>query len=333
MARQSKTPTNHSNQFNNLSNQNPATSQDHSSPTPSSSPDPYDSDTPLPFPAPLNRTAFLDPAFNAASYLSTATNFRFQSLEDLQSELRELLQNLHRDLLDLVNDNYTDFLSLGERLKGGEEQIEEIRVGLLGFRGDVSGVRSAVAGRAEGVRELLQEKRTLREELVVGRRLLEVEERLGGLESRLGMATGATGGPDARYSQADEEDEQIGDFRDWDESWLRDDTFDDLDSMPSGDEDGDGDADDGAKQGDVKTQRDIPRRLARNLENLKIIQLLSGRCAGDDGKAHPFILAQRDRISQTKDVLRRDLEAAIRSQGDVKAKQRVIRLRGELDEE
>ena len=228
-----------------------------------------------------------------------------------------------------MNDNYTDFLSLGEKLRGGEERIEEVSVGLLGFQRDVTGVKGLVAERADGIRALLGEKRELRRDIRTGRTLLDVDERLQQLELRLNIAR-----PVSEYAHIDrdkgedEEEGQIGDFKDWDESWTHDAALDDLDSMPS-DEEADLDSDSGAAQ----TQLDIPQRLKRNLEQLQIIQQLARRCAGEDGKQHPFVLAQRDRISQIKDILKRDLEAAIRAQGDVKVKQRIIRLRGELDEE
>jgi hypothetical protein len=48
--------------------------------------------------------------------------------------LRSRSQLLNKELLDLVNSNYQDFLNLGNSLHGGEEKVEEVRIGLLGFR-------------------------------------------------------------------------------------------------------------------------------------------------------------------------------------------------------
>lgn len=298
-----------------------------------------DSDSPLPFPKPLDRSTFLSPTFTASSFLSTLQN-RFQTLEDLQSELQDLLRSLNRELVDLVNDNYADFVAVGARLKGGEERVEEIRVGLLGFRGDVGGVASRVGERAEEVRGLVEEMRGVRKSVRMGRTLLEVEERLGGLEGRVGVNEAKAVGEPTRMQGHGGGYEQLGlvsDFKDWDESWTQEQEHDsaleldddDLDSLPGEDEDEDA----ATGQSQRRTQRDIPRRLQRNLETLQIIQRLSGRCAGEDGKPHPFILAQRDRISQVKDALRRDLEAVIRAQTDVTVRQRIISLRGQLDEE
>ena len=87
---------------------------------------------------------------------------RHQTLEDLRSELRDLSSSLNKELLDLVNENYTDFLSLGSTLKGGEEKVEEVRVGLLGFQRDVNGIKAAVTNRKEEVRGLVGERKQFR---------------------------------------------------------------------------------------------------------------------------------------------------------------------------
>ncbi|KAJ4338723.1 hypothetical protein N0V95_007994, partial [Ascochyta clinopodiicola] len=75
----------------------------------------------LPFARPLQRSDFLDPNFTPSAYLSTLSN-RHQTLEDLRSELRTRSQLVSRELLDLVNANYADFLTLGNSLRGGEEK-------------------------------------------------------------------------------------------------------------------------------------------------------------------------------------------------------------------
>jgi DNA repair exonuclease SbcCD ATPase subunit len=122
-----------------------------------------DEDT-LPYPAELARNDFLAPDFDAQTYLSSLRN-RHQTLEDLRSDLRQRSQLLNRELLDLVNGNYEEFLSLGGDLKGGEEKVEGVRVGLLGFQREVEGIRKAVQDRARETGELLREKKGLRKEV------------------------------------------------------------------------------------------------------------------------------------------------------------------------
>ncbi|TIA07433.1 hypothetical protein D6C80_09801 [Aureobasidium pullulans] len=173
--------------------------------------------TPLPFPAALPRSDFLTPNFTPEAYLSTLSN-RHQTLEDLRSDLRQRSQLLSKELLDLVNANYEEFLSLGLRLKGGEEKIEEVRVGVLGFSREVGNVRDAVAEKVLEVGTLLEEKKRIRKDVMVGRRLLEIEERLEDLEARLMVepsnslsANNASANDDASDSDSSEEDEDYED--------------------------------------------------------------------------------------------------------------------------
>ncbi|KAL1589513.1 hypothetical protein WHR41_01485 [Cladosporium halotolerans] len=163
-----------------------------------------DEDT-LPYPAELARNDFLSPNFDAQEYLSSLRN-RHQTLEDLRSDLRGRSQLLNRELLDLVNGNYEEFLSLGGGLKGGEEKVEGVTVGLLGFQREVETIRKAVQERARETGDLLQEKKGLRKEVVLGRALLEVNEKLEELEERLGIKS-----KDEEDDEEDDEDEDDDD--------------------------------------------------------------------------------------------------------------------------
>ncbi len=84
-----------------------------------------------------------------------------------------------------MNDNYQDFLSLGQSLKGGEEKVESVRVGMLSFRRGVEGLRDKVGERKKEVEKLLQERAETRKQILVGRKLLEIDQRLEELEARL----------------------------------------------------------------------------------------------------------------------------------------------------
>ena len=88
-------------------------------------------------------------------------------------------------MLDLVNENYQDFLGLGDSLKGGEEKVEEIRLGLLGFRREVDALKTKVDVRREEIETLIQERRDIAQRERVGRNLLEVDSKLSELEESL----------------------------------------------------------------------------------------------------------------------------------------------------
>ena len=163
----------------------------------------------LPFPAPLSRTTFSTTDFDPTTYLSTLTT-RFQTLSDLQSELSALSTQINAELVDLVNGNYEGFLELGGRLRGGEEKVEEVRVGLLGFESGVEEVRGRARAEAERVKTGMEGVREVRREMRVGRALLEWEERVSGLEKDLGLRPREGEGGTWTESSDEDEDEVVG---------------------------------------------------------------------------------------------------------------------------
>ena len=96
---------------------------------------------------------------------------------------------LNKELLDLVNENYQDFLSLGGTLKGGEEKIEEAKLGLLAFQRDVAVIQSKVETRQNAVQSLLDEKKKYRSYIAIGKTLLDIANRVEELEEHLMIAT------------------------------------------------------------------------------------------------------------------------------------------------
>jgi len=262
-------------------------------------------DATLPFPKPLDRSTFLASDFDATAFLSSLSN-RFQTLEDLQTELRELNQSLNKELVDLVNDNYQDFLSLGQALSGGEERIEDIRVGLLAFQRDIKSVRDKIETRRNEAAELLEQKRALKQEISVGRALLEIAERLDELEEKLGLGSSAlTPAPET-------EDHENGNDK-WGNGWtgIQSDGSDDDDDYDD-DEDSSG----------------VPSKLRRRVEQLRIVKILLGR----HSPQHPFLLAEQERVRKVQETILLDLDAAIKQEPDVKIKQQILRLRSTVDE-
>ncbi|KAK7911074.1 hypothetical protein PG985_013555 [Apiospora marii] len=161
----------------------------------------------LPFPTALPRTDFLSPSFDAASYLSSLSD-RHQTLEDLRQDLRDRSAAISTELLELVNANYTSFLSLGSELKGGEERVEDVRVGLLGFRRAIEEVKGRVGDRGREIQGLNTDLGGVRSEIEKGRRMLELSDRLELLEGRLAL-DGAEIDSDESEEDEDEDGGQI----------------------------------------------------------------------------------------------------------------------------
>ncbi|KAK3658813.1 hypothetical protein LTR56_001684 [Elasticomyces elasticus] len=171
-----------------------------------------DEEDTLPYPGELSRSDFLSPDFNPEAYLSSLGRNRHQTLEDLRSDLRSRSQLLNQELLELVNGNYEEFLSLGADLHGGEERVEGVKVGVMGFGREVGGVGKVVREREVEMGVLLNEKKGIGGEVGVGRALLEVDARLGEMEESLGIT-----------DRDDDEEEEFGDdddFEDGDGSGL-----------------------------------------------------------------------------------------------------------------
>ena len=132
----------------------------------------------------MARSTFLEPDFDPTVFLATLSD-RYQTLDDLRNELRDLSQSLSKELLDLVNNKYQEFLSLGSTLRGGEEKVEGVRVGILSFQRDLISVRDDVEQRSITVAALVSERRDIMKNVETGKALLEISEKMVDLETSL----------------------------------------------------------------------------------------------------------------------------------------------------
>jgi hypothetical protein len=128
-----------------------------------------DDESELPFPAPLAHDAFSltqGHEFSPHAFLSSLRN-RHQTLEDLRSELRNRSKDLESELVELVNRDYADFVGLGSSVKGGEGRVEDLKVGLLGFRREVEGIVNGIEKvKMELELELAAKERIRREKVL-----------------------------------------------------------------------------------------------------------------------------------------------------------------------
>jgi hypothetical protein len=160
---------------------------------------------------------------------------------------------------------------LGNSLHGGEEKVEEVRVGLLGFRKEVTGLKKIVDEREEEVGSLLEERRDVRVKIEVGRRLIDYDARLRELEEDLDINT-------------------VGE----------DTNGTDVDEVSDSEEEDEDDDEDGASYGVSLT------KLRRNVMQYRLIQELEKSLG-----AHPFVVAQAARIIKVRSTLLLDLSTAL----------------------
>ena len=157
-------------------------------------------------------------------------------------------------------------------MKGGDEKVEEVRLGLLGFRREVEGLRAKVNGRRKEVEELVEERKKIGEKVQLGRRLLEIERKIGELEGRLMLA-----------STNPREAEVNGDG-----------------IVPSESE----------EESDEETDNNGIGilRLRRHMEQYMYIKGLVERT----GPEHPFLVKQEERVLRLKQTVLLDLNSALK---------------------
>lgn len=195
-----------------------------------------------------------------------------------------------------MNENYSDFLTLGSSLQGGEERIEEVRVGLLGFRRDVEGLNHKVHERRREVEELLAEKIRVGKQIQLGRGLLEVEGRVRELEARLMVKTSDNEDED-QYSRSRPEHHMIA-------------------HTDASEDDGDGSGEDEDEADfDLGPGVSNTSQLKRHTERYMYIQKAVLRL----GPQHPFLVKLQDRIVRLRQTVLLDLNNALKTAAAVQS--------------
>lgn len=179
----------------------------------------------------------------------------------------------------MVNENYQDFLSLGSSLRGGEEKVEGVKVGVLSFQRDVKAIRDKVEARRQEVDELLNEKRQLRTMADIGKDLLDYADRVEELEHGLMIEDKSSLNEDDKPEESDTESDLYG----------------------SEDEDSD---DEELADG---TSAISLKRLERHVQKFVYLTSIATRV----GENHPFLLAQQSRVVKIKSTVLLDLKTAL----------------------
>lgn len=122
-------------------------------------------DLDLPSLQPLSHTnAFLSStSFDPDAFLLTRAHI---PLEELRGELREYLGQLREELVQLINDDYEEFISLGTGLRGEEERLIRLGKPLGQLNEEVRGVRDMLLEQQIVVQDKLDQRAALREEKV-----------------------------------------------------------------------------------------------------------------------------------------------------------------------
>ncbi|XP_019171329.1 PREDICTED: conserved oligomeric Golgi complex subunit 2 [Ipomoea nil] len=104
----------------------------------------------------LNPPLFLSEDFDAETYISDLRTF--VPLDTLRSELRSHLSSLQRDLVDLINRDYADFVSLSTKLTDVDAAVVRMRAPLLEIRHKISTFREAVESSLSALHSRLKQR-------------------------------------------------------------------------------------------------------------------------------------------------------------------------------
>ena len=195
-------------------------------------------------------------------------------------ELRNRSRDLERELVELVNAEYADFVGLGRSLAGGEGKVEDLRVGLLQFRREMELLVEKLSTVEGDVKRELERRRMVVREMALVKSLLAVAQRLDDLEMLLLLDhPGASG----EQGTATAGEPQLS-FR----------TLQDL-----GDD------------GDASISNLI--QLTREVNAYLCLKYSLSRLPPGTADSHPFLQAQTQRIEKIRKTILLDLGTALRS--------------------
>lgn len=107
------------------------------------------------------------------------------SLPELRAELRDYLSSLKEELVQLINDDYEDFISLSTDLRGEGMRLEKMRAPLSTLRQQTMVARKGLQDTQDAVQAKLVARAKLREEKALLHLLLKISESVSRLESLL----------------------------------------------------------------------------------------------------------------------------------------------------
>lgn len=157
------------------------------------------------------KEALAAPAFAPDAFIAECR--RRVPLEALLADLRAFAATLEHELVELINEDYADFVSLSSNLTGIDRHVADLRTALLSLRKDLTAVRAAVHGAISEVENKLDEKRHAARKQAALQLMVNTSKTLAKIERLLHLqgAGGAEGGGavEAVVLRADEESSNL----------------------------------------------------------------------------------------------------------------------------
>ncbi|KMZ03394.1 conserved oligomeric Golgi complex subunit 2 [Drosophila simulans] len=109
----------------------------------------------------FDKNEFMKANFSVDEFLHKNRNA--PSLEQLRDNLGLYLKGLRAAMIDLINEDYADFVNLSANLVGLDQNIKTIQQPLEQFRSDIESIHGLIDENVTELRAQLEEKRQLRE--------------------------------------------------------------------------------------------------------------------------------------------------------------------------
>ncbi|CDZ97124.1 cog complex component [Phaffia rhodozyma] len=106
-------------------------------------------------------------------------------LDELRTDLRAYLADLKEELVQLINEDYKEFISLGTGLRGEGKRLDLVRGPIEVLKKDVEIIRSSLVSNEQIVQQKLDERSALREEKNLLQILLSLTDSLTRAETLL----------------------------------------------------------------------------------------------------------------------------------------------------
>ncbi|KAF9344123.1 Conserved oligomeric Golgi complex subunit 2, partial [Mortierella sp. AD094] len=134
----------------------------------------------------LDRAALIAANFDTDEFLSAR---RHLPLEELKSQLIAHMKELKTELIELINNDYADFINLSTNLNGVDRMMDDLQKPLDRMKDDAITVRSNLQSVVESLEQKLQHRAEIREKKASLQLLLNISESVAKVEGLLHISS------------------------------------------------------------------------------------------------------------------------------------------------
>lgn len=146
----------------------------------------------------ITRHDFVRPDFTVDGFLTSwnsassvvSSSGRPRTLETLRDDLGVYLKVLRSAMIELINEDYADFVNLSTNLVGLDQSISQLEAPLVAFRSHVEDVRAAVEASHAAVNEKLRRRDEIHKKKVALQNLEHITNTVAKIERLLGLGAG-----------------------------------------------------------------------------------------------------------------------------------------------